>query len=201
MFPTPPSHEHNPISSPCGLPESSSMELLGDTAIYHRRPLDNFSGLGSPPDEVPSEVRIETPFFMKLPPNAKQNSSDWSFVYKPPTIYKMLGSSKYAPLVLLPSQQLPPITILPNSTYKASWQLPLPPPAQPSQPPIHHMPLPIQHPMCMGGALPSQMHLRPGLSPISPVPNAIRGKYEIQSLKLNAHFPNWLSSINTVEFM
>lgn len=175
MFPTPPSHEHNPISSPCGLPDSSSMELLGDISSCLRRPQEIYPGLSSP-DEPSAEIRVETTLFMKLQPCAKQNLPDWSYVYKPPTIYKMLGSSKYAPLAALPSQQLPPINILPNSTYKASWQYPPPPPPpQPSQPHGHHPHLPPQQMMCMGGALPGQMHLRPGLSPISPVPNSIRG--------------------------
>lgn len=41
-------------------------------------------------------------------------------MYKPPAIAKMVGSSKYAPLTNLPSQNLPPIILPPNCVYKPS---------------------------------------------------------------------------------
>ncbi|XP_063822205.1 uncharacterized protein LOC135072179 [Ostrinia nubilalis] len=43
---------------------------------------------------------------------------DWSYVFKPPTLYKYVGSSKYAPLTQLPSQLLPPLTLPPNAVYR-----------------------------------------------------------------------------------
>ena len=39
-------------------------------------------------------------------------------------MYKMVGSSKYAPLTNLPSQNLPPITLPSNCVYKPSWLQP-----------------------------------------------------------------------------
>lgn len=42
-------------------------------------------------------------------------------MFKPPTVCKLVGSSKYAPLTNLPSQQLPPVSLLSNCTYKPSW--------------------------------------------------------------------------------
>lgn len=49
---------------------------------------------------------------------------DWSYVFKPPTICKYVGSSKYAPLNSLPSQLLPVVTLPPNCVYKPkpTWQ-------------------------------------------------------------------------------
>ncbi|CAG7730040.1 unnamed protein product [Allacma fusca] len=196
MFPTPPSHEHNPISSPCGLqPDTPSMEGLNSNEHSSlRRPQDNYPGLGSPPDE-PVDIRnIESSssIFMRQSgggsqPHGRVHSQDWSFVYKPSSVYKMLGSSKYAPLPVLPSQQLPPLNIPVSTTYTPSWQFITTQSSSSNPPPsvvhsaaptttttttqLHH-----QHPPPMVGPnLAGQMHLRPGLSPISPVPNAIRG--------------------------
>ena len=183
MFPTPPSHEHNPIASPCGLPDNPLMDSMSDTLnTCIRRTHDNYIGFGSPPDE-PSDVRLESnPMYLKcgvpqVVTNKTASSDCWSFVYKPPTVYKMVGSPKYAALPLLPSQQLPPLSPLPNSVYKPSWQYTpsthLPPP---NHTPVHHPPTNHQqhtHNMCP--SMPGTMHLRPGLSPISPVPNSIRG--------------------------
>ncbi|KAL0842457.1 hypothetical protein ABMA28_014554 [Loxostege sticticalis] len=47
---------------------------------------------------------------------------DWSYVFKPPTVYKYVGSSKYAPLTTLPSQLLPPVSLPPNAVYRPRWQ-------------------------------------------------------------------------------
>lgn len=54
------------------------------------------------------------------------SSEDWSYVFKPPLICKMVGSSKYAPLTNLPSQSLPPVTLPPNCVYRPSWMQPQP---------------------------------------------------------------------------
>lgn len=45
---------------------------------------------------------------------------DWSFVFKPPVICKMVGSSKYAPLTNLPSQ-VQSVSLPSNCVYKPSW--------------------------------------------------------------------------------
>ena len=187
MFPTPPSHEHNPISSPCGIqPDTPSMESLTDNCL--RRPHENYPVLGSPPDE-PVDIRLDSSSTFSRTSGIQQHSrhsQDWSYVYKPPAVYKMLGSSKYAPLSVLPSQQLPPLTCpISNATYTPSWQFIAsqqqsnnpPPPMPPAPVPTpmsqqqHHPPSSVIAPSLVG-----QMHLRPGLSPISPVPSAIRGE-------------------------
>jgi len=186
MFPTPPSHEHNPIASPCGLPDNPSMDSMCDSLTNCiRRTHDNYSSFGSPPDE-PAEVRLDAAAIMYLKPGTQQvvpnkapSSDYWSFVYKPPTMYKMLGSPKYAALQLLPSQQLPPLSPLPNAVYKPSWQFTPPahppPPSQPTQS-VHIAPINHQHSLNTCPSMPGTMHLRPGLSPISPVPNSLRGR-------------------------
>lgn len=77
-------------------------------------------------------------------------------------MFKMVGSSKYAPLTNLPSQNLPPVTLPPNCVYKPSWLQPTeksnPNPAPPPPTPAPPRPM-LQH-------VP-----RAGLSPISPVPH------------------------------
>ncbi|XP_066252253.1 mediator of RNA polymerase II transcription subunit 13 isoform X2 [Euwallacea similis] len=95
MFPTPPSLEHNPIASPCG-PLDIGQQDYPDLSIT-RIKQDIYPMMGSPQEE---------------------NIEDWSFVFKPPTICKMVGSSKYAPLTNLPSQAQP---IPGNCVYKPSW--------------------------------------------------------------------------------
>ncbi|CAK1545073.1 unnamed protein product [Leptosia nina] len=47
---------------------------------------------------------------------------DWSYVFKPATVYKYVGSSKYAPLSTLPSQLLPPVVLPPHAVYRPRWQ-------------------------------------------------------------------------------
>lgn len=97
MFPTPPSLEHNPVASPCGQIDTpiADMTELGIVRVKQEYP-----NLGSPQEE---------------------NIDDWSYVFKPPTICKMVGSSKYAPLNNLPSQSLPPVVMPSNCVYKPSW--------------------------------------------------------------------------------
>lgn len=97
MFPTPPSLEHNPVASPCGQTDTPQTDLndLGIVRIKQEYP-----NLGSPQEE---------------------NIDDWSYVFKPPTICKMVGSSKYAPLTNLPSQSLPPVVLPLHCVYKPSW--------------------------------------------------------------------------------
>jgi len=259
MFPTPPSHEPNPmpdISSPGGLPpESSSLEsnevistsgapvcIRGVVGVGGRSQESSYSGLGSPPGE-PLEVRLSLESSNNLMHHMRTKTTtggshhsqqhhqhqlrmhlqDWSFVFKPPTSYKVLGSSKYAPLPTLPSHQLPPLPLLPNlSTYKATWQFtpselaqqqqqqqqqmnqssiqpqhqqqstsnnnllrnqnvhshpPVPPPLLPHH--LHHHQQ--QQQMCVVPSnIPNAMHLRPGLSPISPVPTSLRSKCYFQ---------------------
>ncbi|XP_034188935.1 mediator complex subunit skuld isoform X7 [Osmia lignaria lignaria] len=102
MFPTPPSLEHNPVASPCPL----SDPLMDQTELsVPQRPLrhlpDIYPNMGSPQEEP---------------------IDDWSYVFKPAAICKMVGSSKYAPLTNLPSQSLPPVTLPSHCVYRPSWQ-------------------------------------------------------------------------------
>ncbi|KAJ8687131.1 hypothetical protein QAD02_022925, partial [Eretmocerus hayati] len=112
MFPTPPSLEHNPVASPCQMSDPSleqtelgmSTQLVQQRSTYQqqqRQTPDIYPNMGSPPEEP-----IE----------------DWSYVFRPPTICKLVGSSKYAPLTNLPSQSLPPVILPPHCIYRSSWQ-------------------------------------------------------------------------------
>ncbi|XP_055620502.1 mediator of RNA polymerase II transcription subunit 13 isoform X2 [Toxorhynchites rutilus septentrionalis] len=98
MFPTPPSLEHHPNSSPGGggcLSDGMVIDTMVETTAI---PI-----LGSPQEEP---------------------IDDWSYVFLPPPICKYVGSSKYAPLQQLPSQLIQPQITLPlNCVYKSSSQL------------------------------------------------------------------------------
>ncbi|XP_055701532.1 mediator of RNA polymerase II transcription subunit 13 isoform X2 [Phlebotomus papatasi] len=97
MFPTPPSLEHHPNSSPCG----GALSDVPMTDIHSPKlKLENYPNLGSPSDEP-----IE----------------DWTYVFVPPNMSKFVGSSKYAPLSNLPSQSLLPVTLPMTAVYKPSW--------------------------------------------------------------------------------
>jgi mediator of RNA polymerase II transcription subunit 13 len=102
MFPTPPSLEHHPNSSPCGGALSDS----GTAA-------DNIM------DHVPS--RLHQDIYPNLGSPIAEPIDDWSYVYMPPPMCQFVGSSKYAPLTNLPSQSLSPIVLTPNMIYKPSW--------------------------------------------------------------------------------
>ncbi|XP_022903442.1 mediator of RNA polymerase II transcription subunit 13 isoform X2 [Onthophagus taurus] len=97
MFPTPPSLEHNPIASPIGQQDLPQPDL---TELSLIRKQDIYPNTGSPQEE----------------------NIDWSFVFKPGTVCKMVGSSKYAPLTNLPSQTLPPVIFPSTYIYKPSWE-------------------------------------------------------------------------------
>ncbi|XP_060810742.1 mediator of RNA polymerase II transcription subunit 13 [Amyelois transitella] len=97
MFPTPPSMEPHTQPSP-------GFSLPDDTPHAHHHALAHAQRhllAGSPPPDP-----IE----------------DWSYVFKPPTVYKYVGSSKYAPLTCLPSQQLPAVSLPPAAVYRPRWQ-------------------------------------------------------------------------------
>ncbi|XP_076632005.1 mediator complex subunit skuld isoform X1 [Colletes latitarsis] len=137
MFPTPPSLEHNPVASPCQLNDP----LMDQTELsVPQRPLrhlpDIYPNMGSPQEEP---------------------IDDWSYVFKPTSICKMVGSSKYAPLTNLPSQSLPPVTLPSHCVYRPSWQCnpapsnsekPLPPtrPGSVQQQPCPPSPAPLGAP-------------------------------------------------------
>ncbi|XP_063620662.1 mediator of RNA polymerase II transcription subunit 13 [Cydia splendana] len=121
MFPTPPSLEPHAAPSPGFTLELEPLRHAHSHAHPHLTPH------ATPPHEP-----IE----------------DWSYVFKPPTVYKCVGSSKYAPLLSLPSSSLPPVTLPPHAVYRPRWQQseeepqpqtgtkrPLSPLASPAKPP------------------------------------------------------------------
>ncbi|XP_063359900.1 mediator of RNA polymerase II transcription subunit 13 [Cydia amplana] len=95
MFPTPPSLEAHAAPSPGFTLELEPLRHAHSHAHPHLTPH------ATPPHEP-----IE----------------DWSYVFKPPTVYKCVGSSKYAPLLSLPSSSLPPVTLPPHAVYRPRWQ-------------------------------------------------------------------------------
>ncbi|XP_049817024.1 mediator of RNA polymerase II transcription subunit 13 isoform X3 [Aethina tumida] len=99
MFPTPPSLEHNPIASPCGQTDLIMSTFESELGIIKIKQ-EIYPNMGSPQEE---------------------NIEDWSYVYKAPQVYRIVGSSKYAPLTNLPSQSLPPVTTPSQCIYKPSW--------------------------------------------------------------------------------
>ncbi|XP_037905522.1 mediator of RNA polymerase II transcription subunit 13 isoform X2 [Hermetia illucens] len=121
MFPTPPSHEHHPNSSPCsgGMTDIPMNDML-ETRVKQEIYVD----FGSPPGEP---------------------IKDWSYVFIPPVTYTLASSSKYAPLTNLPSQSMPPITIPPNTIYKPTARQQPPPRQQQQDQPIQQMQMQQQH--------------------------------------------------------
>ncbi|XP_040159557.1 mediator of RNA polymerase II transcription subunit 13 isoform X2 [Anopheles arabiensis] len=122
MFPTPPSLDPHPNSSPGGggcLSDGGSIAL--DTLVDLQMSLSSGAGSGGGNGGGASSV----PPIPNLGSPQEEPIDDWSFVFLPPPICPYVGSSKYAPLPSLPSQQvMPPI---PTSTvaglvYKSTRQ-------------------------------------------------------------------------------
>ncbi|XP_037869439.1 mediator of RNA polymerase II transcription subunit 13 isoform X3 [Bombyx mori] len=84
--------------------ELSKMFPTPPSMEAHAQPSPGFSlpDDAPPRDDPPPDTAIE----------------DWSFVFKPPTVYKYVGSSKYAALSTLPSQLLPPVALPPHAVYR-----------------------------------------------------------------------------------
>ncbi|EFX71474.1 hypothetical protein DAPPUDRAFT_60138 [Daphnia pulex] len=97
MFPTPPSHEH-PMQSPCGQMEGS-VDLLGGDMNN-----SGHNGIKSEPGSGHSLNGCSPTYLQEDSAN-----KDWSYVYRPPTVWKVANSSKYAPLPILPSQTMSPL--------------------------------------------------------------------------------------------
>ena len=102
MFPTPPSLEHNPVTSPCQ-PSDPAMDQTELSAPHRSLRLfpDVFLNMGSP---------LEEPI------------EDWSYVFKPATVCKLVSSSKYAPLTNLSNQSMSPVSLPPHCIYRPSWE-------------------------------------------------------------------------------
>lgn len=100
MFPTPPSIEQHTNSSPGGICGNISDGLIENIEMASLTKQDTYQSFGSPQEEP-----IE----------------DWSYVFVPPKMSSIVGSSKYAPLNDLLSQTLPPINLSNNCSYVPSW--------------------------------------------------------------------------------
>lgn len=156
MFPTPPSHEH-PMQSPCGQLEHAA-DLNSDV-----------SAMGH------NGVKMEPGYNGCSPSCLADDGRDWSYVYLPPATWKMPTSSKYAPLAVLPSQTMSPLSL--PAPYRPSSNAPHHPPVEVVRPPIvppaarpfGRVPGPMGPPYFprVGGATP--------FSPISPSPFGIDG--------------------------
>lgn len=117
MFPTPPSLEHNPTPSPGGPlgGTDTSISESENITVSAKERIEGYPSHCSPMEEL---------------------ITDWSYVFKPPSQAKFVGSSKYAPLTNLPSQNSPPVTLPSHCVYKP-WQYPLP--IIDKHPPSNHM--------------------------------------------------------------
>ncbi|XP_052898918.1 mediator of RNA polymerase II transcription subunit 13 [Anopheles moucheti] len=115
MFPTPPSLDPHPNSSPGGGGCLSDGGIAIDTLVDLQMSLS--SGIGSGPGTGPTLPNLGSP--------QEEPIDDWSFVFLPPPLCPYVGSSKYAPLPSLPSQliipQIPTSTCT-NLVYKSTRQ-------------------------------------------------------------------------------
>ncbi|KAJ8926638.1 hypothetical protein NQ314_020972 [Rhamnusium bicolor] len=174
MFPTPPSLEHNPIASPCG-----QLDL-------------------PPPDYIDlGIVRVKQEIYPNMGSPQEENIEDWSYVFKPPSICKLVGSSKYAPLTNLPSQNLPPVSLPSNCTYKPSW--------------MQHVDKPIQqisnnvsttNPNALPNSVPNSVHQNTNLFPPSPLHSSFRPPpppYELPSPATSTASSYLNKNLNSVE--
>lgn len=149
MFPTPPSHEHNPDH---------------DTALEEAAPL-----IISIKQERIEDIRPVHP----LEPaciQVKEEPKETLVVYRPPTVCMFVGSPKYAPLTNLPSQEYKNIVTLPPEwTYKPTWQYPVADKTHSTVPGMSHMGNLHIGPGAAGH------NPKVGMSPISPMTSSIGG--------------------------
>ncbi|XP_018561806.1 mediator of RNA polymerase II transcription subunit 13 isoform X2 [Anoplophora glabripennis] len=174
MFPTPPSLEPNPIASPCG-----QLDL----------PPPDYTDLGI--------VRVKQEIYPNMGSPQEENIEDWSYVFKPPIISKMVGSSKYAPLTNLPSQNLPPVSVPPNCTYKPSWMQHV---DKPIQPLTNNVSQPNQ--AALPSSVPNSMHQNANIFPPSPLHTGFRPPpppYEMASPATSTASSYLNKNLNSVE--
>ncbi|XP_050559233.1 mediator of RNA polymerase II transcription subunit 13 isoform X6 [Spodoptera frugiperda] len=112
---TPPDSTKCGEESRCGrgCPRAEELSKMFPTPPSMEAHAQASPGFSLPDDATP--LRAGSP-----PPD--QAIEDWSYVFKPPTLYKYVGSSKYAPLTSLPSQLLPPVTLPPHAVYRPRYQ-------------------------------------------------------------------------------
>ncbi|CAH2990440.1 unnamed protein product [Chilo suppressalis] len=112
---TPPDSNKSAEESRCGgggrcvrAEELSKMFPTPPSMEAHAQPSPGFTL----PDDTPLPHRLASG---SPPPDPIE---DWSYVFKPPTVCKYVGSSKYAPLQALPSQLLPAVALPPHAVYR-----------------------------------------------------------------------------------
>ena len=147
MFPTPPSHEHNPDQ---------------DTVLEE-------------PISIKAE-RVEEPRLPQVqePPGhpSKEEQPPVPAVYQPPSLSMFVGSTKYAPLTNLPSQEHKVAVSIPDDwIYKPSWQFPVTEKPHTTAPPVVHMGPHSGAP----SSTPTSHSQKAGVSPISPMPPSLGG--------------------------
>lgn len=148
MFPTPPSHEHNPDH---------------DTA------LEEVISIKTERMEEPRVPQVPEP----LGHPVKEEQPPVPAVYRPPSVAMFVGSSKYAPLTNLPSQEHKASPIPEDWLYKpsCSWQFPVSEKPHSTAPPIVHMGPHSGAP----SSTPTSHSQKAGVSPISPMPPSLGG--------------------------
>lgn len=114
---TPPDSNKSADEARCGTrscPRAEELSKMFPTPPSMEAHAQASPGFSLPDDATP--LRHVAPAAGSPPPDAA--IEDWSYVFKPPTVYKYVGSSKYAPLAVLPSQMLPPVTLPPHAVYR-----------------------------------------------------------------------------------
>ncbi|XP_049542244.1 mediator of RNA polymerase II transcription subunit 13 [Anopheles darlingi] len=137
MFPTPPSLDPHPNSSPGGGGCLSDGGIVIDTMVDLQMSLSSggIGGIGGGGSGVGGGTVHGTtlgnllsgppvPTVPNLGSPQEEPIDDWSFVFLPPAVCPYVGSSKYAPLANLPSQLAPPPVGPPgaNLVYKSTRQ-------------------------------------------------------------------------------
>lgn len=149
MFPTPPSHEHNPDHDTTMEDAVPQVISIKQERVDDLRPLHSQEQANLPARDEPKEMLA---------------------VYRPPTLSMFVGSRKYAPLTNLPSQEYKTVvTLPPDWAYKPSWQFPVAEKPHGPAPTLGHMgPL-------HGGPPSTGQTQKVGLSPISPMTSSLGG--------------------------
>ena len=115
--------------------------------------------MGSPQEEHIGTVTLSTLLLFFVTIYCLFVLDDWSYVFKPPVICKMVGSSKYAPLTNLPSQSMPVVTLPTYCVYKPSWLQHAEKPMQQITPSTSAQPLPNSLPSNLQNSFPpSPLH-------------------------------------------
>uniref|UniRef100_A0A8C7UUH2 Mediator of RNA polymerase II transcription subunit 13 n=1 Tax=Oncorhynchus mykiss TaxID=8022 RepID=A0A8C7UUH2_ONCMY len=115
MFPTPPSLEQHPAFSPIMTYRDTPSQEPPAPSGGSDHPLGPLSSTQL------QEYRMEVEEGMASPKH--EDITDFSFVYRVPSVQPQMGCSMFAPLRTLPSQCLPPIKVPDQCYYRPSWAL------------------------------------------------------------------------------